>query len=126
MPVTWSEGVVSERPSRWQIVHGGETGLAGIEAEDWSAFELPKEGLRCEEGHVYSTGVRDDDPVSAHAEGRTRFRLRRPGVDVVAEAGGRFTCTETEFAVELDLEVTRNGEPFHSRTWRERIPRDGC
>jgi hypothetical protein len=58
-------------------------------------------------------------------EGRTRFRLRRPGLDVVAEAGGRFTCTEKEFVVDLDLEVTRNGEPFHSRTWRERIPRDG-
>ena len=125
VPVTWSEGVVSDRPSRWEIVHGGETGLAGIEAEDWSAFELPKEGLRCEEGHVYSTGVRDDDPLSARVEGRTRFRLRRPGLDVVAEAGGRFTCTETEFVVDLDLEVTRNGEPFHSRTWRERIPRDG-
>ena len=96
--------------------------MAGIEAADWSAFELPQEGLRCEEGHVYSTGVRDDDPLSARVEGRTRFGLTRPGLDVVAEASGRFTCTEAEFVVELDLAVTRDGEPFHRRTWRERHP----
>jgi hypothetical protein len=70
--------------------------------------------------------VLDDDPLSARMEGRTRFGLRRPGVDVVAEASGRLTCTESEFVVELDLEVTRDGRPFHSRSWRERIPRDGC
>jgi uncharacterized protein len=126
VPVTWAGGVASERPSRWEIVHDPETGEAGIDAADWSAFELPDEGVRCEEGHTYSTGVRDDDPLSARVEGRTRFGLIRPGLDVVAEAGGRFTCTEAEFVVELDLEVTRNGRPFHSRTWRERIPRDGC
>ena len=86
VPVTWTEGVVSERPSRWAIARDEETGMAGIEAADWSAFEFPDEGLRCEEGHVYSTGVRDDDPLSARVEGRTRFALRRPGMDVVAEA----------------------------------------
>ena len=90
------------------------------------AFEFPDEGLWCEEGHVYSTGVRDEDPLSARVEGRTRFALRRQGMDVVAEASGRFTCTESEFVVELDLDVTRDGVPFHSRSWRERIPRDGC
>jgi uncharacterized protein len=126
VPVTWTEGVVSGRPSRWEIARDEATGMAGIEAADWSAFEFPDEGLRCEEGHVYSTGVLDDDPLSARVEGRTRFGLRRPGVDVVAEASGRLTCTESEFVVELDLEVTRDGRPFHSRSWRERIPRDGC
>ena len=126
VPVTWTGGVATDRPSRWEIVHDPKTGEAGIEAADWSAFEFPDESLRCEEGHVYSTGVRDDDPLSARVEGRTRFAVSRAGADVVAEASGRFTCTEAEFVVELDLEVTRNGLPFQSRTWRERIPRDGC
>jgi hypothetical protein len=126
VPVTWTGGVVTDRPSRWEIVRDAETGMAGIEAADWSGFEFPQEGLRCEEGHGYSTGVRDDDPLSARVEGRTRFRLTRPGLDVVAEASGLFTCTETEFLVELDLEVTRDGEPFHRRRWRERIPRRCC
>ncbi len=126
VPVTWTGGVVSDRPSRWEIARDAETGMAGVEAADWSAFEFPQEGLRCEEGHVYLTGVRDDDPLSARVEGRTRFGLTRPGLDVVAEASGRFTCTESEFVVELDLAVTRDGEPFHTRRWRERIPRNGC
>jgi hypothetical protein len=125
-PVTWTGAVVTARPSRWEIVRDAETGTAGIEAADWSAFEFPQEGLRCEEGHVYSTRIRDDDPLTATVEGRTRFGLARPGLDVVAEARGLFTCSETEFVVELDLEVTRDGEPFHRRRWRERIRRDGC
>jgi hypothetical protein len=126
VPVTWTGGVVTDRPSRWDVVRDAETGMAGVEAADWWAFEFPQEGLRCEEGHVYSTGVRDDDPLSARAQGRTRLGLTRPGLDVVAEASGTFTCTETEFVVDLDLDVTRDGEPFHRRSWRERIPRRGC
>jgi hypothetical protein len=126
VPVTWTGGVVTDRPSRWDVVCDPDTGMAGIEAADWWAFELPREGVRCEEGHVYSTGVRDDDPLSARVEGRTRLRLTRPGLDVTAEARGSFTCTESEFAVALDLTVTRDGEPFHRGSWRERIPRDGC
>ncbi|HEX5557792.1 MAG TPA: CocE/NonD family hydrolase [Gaiellales bacterium] len=126
VPVTWTDGVVTARPSRWEPVRDPDTGMAGIEAADWWAFEFPQEGLRCEEGHVYSTGVRDDDPLSARVEGRTRFAVTRPGLDAVAEASGTFTCTETEFVVELDLAVTRDGEPFHRRRWRERIARDGC
>jgi hypothetical protein len=126
VPVTWTGAVVTDRPSRWEIVQDAETGTAGVEAADWWAFEFPDEGLRCEEGHVYSTGVGDDDPLSARAAGRTRFGLTRPGLDVVAEASGTFSCTETEFVLELDLEVTRDGEQFHRRSWRERIPRDRC
>ena len=123
VPVTWTEAVVTDRPSRWEVVSSPES--SGIEAADWWAFEFPDEGLRCEEGHVYSTGVSDDDPLSARAEGRTTFRLTRPGLDVVAESHGRFTATASEFVVELDLEVTRNGEAFHRRSWRERLPRLG-
>ena len=126
VPVTWTGGVVHDRPSRWEMVRDAETGSAGIDAADWSGFEFPDEGLRCEEEHAYSTRVRDDDPLTARVEGRTRFGLGRPGLEVVAEARGRFTCTETEFVAELELTVTRDGEPFHRRTWSERIRRDGC
>jgi predicted acyl esterase len=126
VPVTWTEAETTDRPSRWEPLTDPESGRSGIAAEDWWAFEFADEGLVCEEGHVYSTGVRDDDPLSARAEGRTRFRLRRPGLDVVALSSGRFSCTATEFVVELELEVTRDGEPFHRRSWRERIPRNDC
>ncbi len=124
VPVTWTEGEVADRPSRWEVVR--DPAGAGIDAEDWWAFELPGEGVRCEEGHVYRTRVREDDPLSVDVEGRTRFRLTRPGLDCMAEASGSFTCTAEEFAVELTLDVTRDGQPFHSRRWSERIPRRGC
>jgi len=122
--VLWPEARMSNRPSRWEVVDDPD-GRAGIDAEDWSAFELPAEGLACEEGHVYSTRVDAADPLSARVEGRTRFRLRRPGLDVVSEASGTFTCTEDEFLVELRLEVTRDGRPFARRAWHERVARRG-
>ena len=122
--VTWTEAEVDQCPSRWEVVD--DPTQAGVQAEDSSAFAFPEEGLRCEEGHVYSTAVAADDPLSARVEGRTRFQLSRPGLDCVAEARGTVACTETEFLVDLELAVTRRGEPFHARQWRERIPRRGC
>jgi hypothetical protein len=124
VPVTWMEAEVEERPSRWDVVD--DPARAGVEAEDWTAFTFPDEGLRCEEGHVYSTSVAADDPLSARVEGRTRFAVDRRGLDCVTEARGTVTCTEHEFLVDLELAVTRGGEPFHARRWRERIPRRGC
>jgi hypothetical protein len=121
VPVIWPEARTSARPSRWEVVDDRVGGPAGIDAEDWSAFELPGEGIACEEGHVYSTRVDAAEPLSARVEGRTRFGLRRPGLDVVSEASGRFTCTEDEFVVELRLAVTRDGQPFARREWHERI-----
>src|SRR5262249_18944990 len=116
VPVAWTEAEVEERPSRWRGV--GEPPAAGGQAEDWAGLAFPDEGLRCEEGHVYSTAVAADDPLSARAEGRTRFRLSRPGLDCVAEARGTVTCSETEFLVDLELEVSRDGERFHGRSWQ--------
>jgi uncharacterized protein len=124
VPTTWTEAAVEHRPSRWDVVD--DPAAAGVQAEDWSAFALLREGLRCEEGHVYYTAVAADDPLSAKAEGRTRFRLNRPGLDCVAQARGTVTCTRTEFIVDLELEVTREGEPFHARRWQQQIPRRGC
>ena len=56
---------------------------------------------------------------------RELHRLR-PGLDCVAQARGTVTCTETEFLVDLELDVTRGGEPFHARRWQQWIPRRGC
>ena len=124
VPVTWTEAEVEERPSRWEVVD--DPSAAGVAAEDWSGFEFPGEGLRCEEGHVYSTTVSAGDPLSARVEGRTRFVLQRPGLDCVAEARATVTCSDVEFEVDIELEVTRGGEHFHGRRWNQRIPRNGC
>src|SRR5262249_45880800 len=107
VPTTWPEAAVEDRPSRWDVVD--DPSAAGVQAEDWSAFAFLREGLRCEEGHVYSTAVAADDPLTANVEGRTRFRLNRPGLDCVATARGTVTCSEAEFMVDLELEVTRGG-----------------
>ena len=123
VPLTWTKAETGERPARWDVVQDGDGGAAGIEAEDWTMFQFPAEGLRCEEGHVYSTSVHPGDPLSARAEGRTRFRLTRPDLDCVAAAQARYTCTADEFLVELELEVTRDGEVFAARSWQGRIPR---
>jgi hypothetical protein len=70
-------------------------------------------GLRCEEAHRYSTSAIDDDPLSARAEGRTRFRVRTPEHDVETRASGRFRATTTEFVVDLALDVHRDGIRLH-------------
>ena len=117
---------MSDRPSRWEIVHDAETGTAGIEAADWSAFEFPEEGLRCEEGHVYSTGVRDDDPLSARVEGRTRFGLRRPGAGRrgARRADGSRAPSRSSWSSSTSRSPATASRSTR-RSWRERIPRNG-
>jgi uncharacterized protein len=125
VPVTWEEAVGRDRPSTWRITTDVITGRAGIDASDSTSFELPGEGVVCEEAHRYNTSVIDDDPLSARAEGRTRLRVRTPEHDVEARASGTFTATAAELVVALELDVRRDGIRVHRRRWHERIPRDG-
>ncbi|HEY3766418.1 MAG TPA: CocE/NonD family hydrolase [Gaiellales bacterium] len=125
VPVTAPEAVGHDRPSTWRITTDVITGRCGVDASDHSAFELPEDGMLCEEAHRYHTSALDDDPLSARAEGRTRLRVRTSEHDVEARARGRFSATATEFVVDLELDVRRDGVRLHRRRWRERIPRDG-
>jgi hypothetical protein len=51
------------------------------------------------------------------------YRLRGDGSEILVEASGTIRTTETEFDMEVRLQVTLDGAPFFEREWQETIPR---
>ncbi|HEU0192596.1 MAG TPA: hypothetical protein VFQ71_00270, partial [Gaiellales bacterium] len=118
-------GAESDGDSRWTIVTELESGRAGIAVSTRSDDRVPAEGWSISESQERRVTAVDDDPLSAEAWGRWRYRLQRPGLEADVRAEARFRATAEEFLVELGLEVDADGEPFSERRWSERIPRDG-
>ena len=112
--------------STWSVLEDVMTGASGIETTVSDHSEIPAEGMRCDDSGRRMAMARDDDPLSAAVWGYRRFRLRRPGLDVVTRADGRFRATPEHFLVDLRLRVSAGGRPFADRRWHERIPRVGA
>jgi len=51
------------------------------------------------------------------------YRLRQDGRRIGVRAGGLTTSTATDFAMQVELDVDLDGEPFFQRAWSETIPR---
>jgi len=118
-------GAEIDGDSRWTIVSELETGRAGIAVTTRSDDRVPAEGWSISESQDRRVTAIDDDPLSAEAWGRWRYRLSRPGLEADVRAESRFRATGEEFLVDLGLVVEADGEPFAERRWSERIPRDG-
>ncbi len=69
--------------------------------------------------------IRDDDPLSARAEWTLRSVNQGPGWDVAVESRMTVTATAAAFHVATDLAAYESGRRFFSRTWDDRVPRDG-
>jgi uncharacterized protein len=119
-------GATSSIRPGWRVVDDVLTGETGIETTVAERFAIPAEGLRCDEAGLRMAMATDDDPLSARIWGYRRFRLRRPGLDVVARADSAFRATPEQFHVDLRLRVTVDGRRFADRRWREQLPRLGA
>ncbi len=112
--------------STWRVVDDVMTGASGIDTSVADRHEIPAEGLWYNESARRVTMARDDDPLSARVSGYRRFRLRRPGLDVVTRADSRFRATPEHFLADVRLRVHVDGRPFAERRFNERIPRVGA
>jgi hypothetical protein len=119
-------GATSSIRPGWRVVDDVLTGETGIETTVAERFGIPAEGLRCDETGLRMALARDDDPLSARVWGYRRYRLRRPGLDLVARADSAFRATPEHFHVDLRLRVTVAGRRFADRRWQERLPRLGA
>ena len=68
---------------------------------------------------------RDDDPLSARAEVKRSYEMGREDWRVRIESATAMTASATDFHLTARLEATEGGEPFFTRDWDTRIPRDG-
>jgi hypothetical protein len=66
----------------------------------------------------------DADPAHASLESDVVYRWSGFGAAVDIGARGTIASDEAAFDVTVALDVTLDGEPFFTREWRERIPRN--
>ncbi|MEZ5778087.1 MAG: CocE/NonD family hydrolase [Paracoccaceae bacterium] len=66
----------------------------------------------------------DGDPLSARMHTDYRIEIRRPDVTIGHHSWGSMSCDTTHFIIEMEIELTENGQRVFSRQWKERIARD--
>jgi hypothetical protein len=99
-----------------RFVHVEDAGKVRIDRDGW---EFGGRVERCYEIHP-------DDPTSARVELCSHQELGREGeLDVRIDAYQLMTCDETHFQIHARLDASEEGVPVYSRTWLERIRRDG-
>jgi uncharacterized protein len=70
-----------------------------------------------------SITVSTTDPGHCVATGGSTYELRFPEATVKAVSNGTLRTTGDTWVLELELEVSENGEVWHTRKWERRIPR---
>jgi hypothetical protein len=100
---------------RWVERLVEDHGLCHIEAIDLDVGE----GMTCE------FSIMDDDPLSASAVWNWHSVRRRAGWDIEIRTTTRLSATATEFLIDTDVEALEDSKGIFSRSWNERLPRDG-
>ncbi|MEX2011278.1 MAG: CocE/NonD family hydrolase [Chloroflexota bacterium] len=113
----------ADDPPVWRVTGDVLAGTVTV-----SSFEggetITEDGTRLygSEGHEMTAS--DADPARARMASEVVYRLDQDGHEVVAEASAEMTSTAIVFRLSGELRVRLDGEPFHTATWDETIPRD--
>jgi predicted acyl esterase len=70
-----------------------------------------------------TVAVSTEDPGEARAEGRVSYEIEWSEATVRTEVRQSFTSDAETYHLELELDVSENGEPRWSRRWERQIPR---
>jgi len=91
---------------------GGETHIAAIDVVMGDRMEVEYR-------------IKDGDPLSARATFNWRSIYRRQGWDVEVRSSMTLSATPETFLVATDLAAFEDGNRVYSRSWDDRVPRDG-
>ncbi|MEA2556062.1 MAG: uncharacterized protein QOI60_1393 [Actinomycetota bacterium] len=94
------------------IDHGGIRGGGG------------NDGVKIEDRYGGEVRVRWDRPGIASASGGVSFELTWPETTVTTSSRGTLRTDETTWHLDLELEVSENGEVIRTRRWERTVPRD--
>ena len=108
-PVWRVENDLLGRETRVLIEHGSDTVL--------------ESGALSIERYEGETAVSTTNPALARARGRAIFTLRWPEATVTTEVRTLLRSDEASWRLEIELDVTDNGEPRWNRRWERRFPR---
>jgi hypothetical protein len=93
--------------------------------EDSGVTHIAAIDLEVAEGMTCDYTIREGDPLSAEATWHWWSRRKRGDWEIEIETSTRLSASAEDFFIDTDVAASEAGETVFSRTWRERVPRDG-
>jgi hypothetical protein len=112
----------SQEPPVWQIVEDVIEGSVTVKVYGGDTTNLPH-GTRLTSSERIEMTAYHDDPAHARLFNECVYALREHGYDIRVRSTGTIRSSETDFHVDVQLEVRLNGNPFFQKAWLESIPR---
>jgi hypothetical protein len=103
-------------PPSWRVTRDHSRGTVEVALRTNSGIRLPDGSLYHARSEATTT-VREDDPASAGIVGVSTLALESPERTTVARARGEIRSDASNFHVTVQLDVTIEGTPYHSRRW---------
>ena len=93
--------------------------------EDGGRFHIQDIDLDVVDRMTCEWTIGEDDPLSAEAVWNWHSLRQRADWHIEVDSMTRVRATPSDWLIDTEIEARDDGETIFSRTWRERIPRDG-
>ncbi|MFL5679580.1 MAG: CocE/NonD family hydrolase [Chloroflexota bacterium] len=122
LPLPPADEAAEDDPPMWRIVDDVIAGTVSVEVSEGGTTELA-DGRSLYAGETLTMTASDANPAVARLDTRVVYRWRELTFATEIVAVGSVVSDAESFAVDLDLDVTLDGDPFFHRRWVERVPR---
>ena len=103
-------------PASWRVTRDHSAGTVEVQLRANNATRLPDGTLYHAQSEA-TTSVDEARPAKASIVGVSTLLLEAPERTTVSRARGEIRSDETNFHVTVQLDVTIDGTPYHSRRW---------
>ncbi len=112
----------SDDPPVWQIVEDVISQTVTVNVYEGGATLLP-DGRSLFSSERIEMTAHHVDPLKTFMCNDVVYRLEEHGYKTEIRSSGSVRCTETEFIMDIQLQVMLNGTPFFQKSWLESVPR---
>ncbi len=121
-PELVSLGSAASEAPQWHIIEDVINQAVTVKAYGADAAELPN-GVFLATSELLELTAYHHDPAHARLYNECVYHLKEHGYETHIRTSGTFRSTATDFHVNLQLQVTLNGNPFFHKSWLGSIPR---
>lgn len=115
-------GKETANPPVWQITEDVIKNTVTVKVYGDDTSILPN-GTRIFTAEMLEMTASDHDPAHAWLFNEVNYELEERGYQTHIRATGSIRSTEVAFHVDVQLNVTLNGNPFFQKSWLETVPR---
>ncbi|HLF26258.1 MAG TPA: CocE/NonD family hydrolase [Anaerolineae bacterium] len=112
----------SDEPPVWQIVEDVIDQSVTVKVYGGDTSTLP-DGTSLFESERIEMTAYHHDPAHVRLYNEIVYHLKEHGYDTRVQATGSIRSTETDFHVDIQLQVLLNGNLFFQKSWLESVPR---